>query len=106
MAVTSVKIDGILHEFSTVEGVKEDVTELILNLKGLTAKIAGDGPKIVYIEAEGPGEVTAGSIKCDSEVEILDPDMHIATLGEGAACPWKLPWIRDAAMSPPSATSS
>lgn len=84
VAVTSVKIDGILHEFSTVEGVKEDVTELILNLKGLTAKIAGDGPKIVYIEAEGPGEVTAGSIKCDSEVEILDPDMHIATLGEGA----------------------
>ena len=84
VAVTSVKIDGILHEFSTVEGVKEDVTELILNLKGLTAKIAGDGPKIVYIEAEGPGEVTAGSIKWDSEVEILDPAMHIATLGEGA----------------------
>ena len=84
VAVTSVKIDGILHEFSTVEGVKEDVTELILNLKGLTARIAGDGPKIVYIEAEGPGEVTAGSIKCDSEVEILDPDMHLATLGEGA----------------------
>ena len=84
VAVTSVKIDGILHGFSTVGGGKEDVTELILNLKGLTAKIAGDGPKIVYIEAEGPGEVTAGSIKCDSEVEILDPDMHIATLGEGA----------------------
>ena len=84
VAVTSVKIDGILHEFSTVEGVKEDVTEIILNLKGLTAKIVSDGPKIVYIEAEGPGEVTAGAIKCDSEVEILEPDMHIATLGEGA----------------------
>ena len=84
VAVTSVKIDGILHEFSTIEGVKEDVTEIILNIKGLTAKINGEGPKTVYIEAEGPCEVTAGSIKCDSEVEILDPDMHIATLGEGA----------------------
>jgi DNA-directed RNA polymerase subunit alpha len=79
-----VKIDGILHEFSTIEGVKEDVTEIILNIKGLVAKINGDGPKVVYVEAEGPCEVTAGSIKCDSEVEILDPDMHIATLGEGA----------------------
>ena len=84
VAVTSVKIDGILHEFSTIDGVKEDVTEIILNIKGLTAKIHGDGPKVVYVEAEGPGEVTAGSIKCDSEVEILQPDMHIATLGEGA----------------------
>lgn len=84
VAVTSIKIDGILHEFSTIEGVKEDVTEIVLNIKGLTAKIHGDGPKVVYIEAEEPGEVTAGSIKCDSEVEILKPDMHIATLGEGA----------------------
>lgn len=84
VAVTSVKIDGVLHEFSTIDGVKEDVTEIILNIKGLTAKITGDGPKVVYIEAEGAGEVTAGSIKCDSEVEILNPDMHIATLGEGA----------------------
>ena len=84
VAVTSIKIDGILHEFSTIEGVKEDVTEIVLNIKGLTAKIHGDGPKVVYIEAEEPGEVTAGSIKCDSEVEILQPDMHIATLGEGA----------------------
>ena len=84
VAVTSVKIDGILHEFSTIEGVKEDVTEIILNIKGLTAKINGESDKTVYVEAEGPCEVTAGSIKCDSEVEILNPDMHIATLGEGA----------------------
>ncbi len=84
VAVTSVKINGILHEFSTIEGVKEDVTEIVLNIKGLIVKINGDGPKVVYIEAEGPGEVTAGSIKCDSEVELLDPDMHIATLGDGA----------------------
>ncbi len=84
VAVTSIKIDGILHEFSTIEGVKEDVTEIVLNIKGLIAKINGEGPKVVYIEAEGPCEVTAASIKCDSEVEILDPNMHIATLGEGA----------------------
>lgn len=84
VAVTSIKIDGILHEFSTIEGVKEDVTEIVLNIKGLIAKINGEGPKVAYIEAEGPCEVTAGSIKCDSEVEILVPDMHIATLGEGA----------------------
>ncbi len=83
VAVTSIKIDGILHEFSTIEGVKEDVTEIVLNIKGLIAKINGDGPKTAYIEAEGPCEVTAGSIKCDSEVEILVPDMHIATLSEG-----------------------
>ena len=83
VAVTSIKIDGILHEFSTIEGVKEDVTEIVLNVKGLLAKINGEGPKTVYIEAEGPCEVTAGSIKCDSEVEILVPDMHIATVGEG-----------------------
>ena len=62
VAVTSVKIDGILHEFSTIEGVKEDVTEIILNIKGLVVKINGDGPKVVYIEAEGPGEVTALSL--------------------------------------------
>lgn len=84
VAVTSVKIDGVLHEFSTIEGVKEDVTEIILNIKGLTAKITGDGPKVVYIEADGSGLITADSIKCDSEVEILNPDMHIATLGDGA----------------------
>ena len=84
VAVTSIKIDGILHEFSTIPGVKEDVTEIVLNIKNLILKINGDGPKVVYVEAEGPCEVTAGSIKCDSEVEILRPDIHIATLGEGA----------------------
>ena len=83
-AITSVKIDGILHEFSTIPNVKEDVTEIVLNLKGVILKIHGDGPKIMYIEANGSGEITAGDIKTDSEVEILNPDMHIATLGEGA----------------------
>lgn len=83
VAVISVKIDGIQHEFSTIDGVKEDITEIILNIKGLTAKLYCDGPKTVRIEAQGECEVTAGSIICDSEVEILDPDMHIATLSEG-----------------------
>ncbi|NLK70219.1 MAG: DNA-directed RNA polymerase subunit alpha [Clostridiales bacterium] len=84
VAVTSVKIEGVLHELSTVPGVKEDVTEIILNIKGLTAKLHGEGPKTVYIEAEGECEVTAGDIKTDSEVDILDPGMHIATLGKDA----------------------
>ena len=80
VAVISVKIDEIQHEFSTVPGVKEDVTELILNIKGLRAKLHSDGPKIVRINAVDACEVTAGSIICDSDVEMLDPDMHIATL--------------------------
>ncbi|WRS27500.1 DNA-directed RNA polymerase subunit alpha [Oscillospiraceae bacterium MB08-C2-2] len=84
VAVISVKIDGIQHEFSTIPGVKEDVTEIILNIKGLTAKLYTDEPKTVRIEAEGECEVTAGSIEVDAEVEILEPGMHIATLGAGA----------------------
>ena len=83
VAVTSVKIDGVQHEFSTIPNVKEDVTEIILNIKGLTAKLHSDSVKTVYIEAEGPCEVTGASIKADSEVEILNPELHIATLDEG-----------------------
>ncbi len=82
VAVQSIKIDGVAHEFSTIPGVKEDVTEIILNMKGLVAKLYSDGPKVVYIEAVGPCEVKAGDIKTDSDVEILNPDMHIATLGK------------------------
>lgn len=84
VSVTSVKIDGVLHEFSTIPGIKEDVTEIVLNIKGLTAKLHCGGPKTVEIYAEGPCVVTADYIKCDSEVEILNPDMHIATLGKDA----------------------
>ena len=84
VAVKSIKIEGVLHEFSTIPGVKEDVTQIILNMKGLTAKLNSQGEKKVEIRAEGPCEVTAASIMCDSEVEILNPEMHIATLGEGA----------------------
>ncbi|MDP4153244.1 MAG: DNA-directed RNA polymerase subunit alpha [Bacillota bacterium] len=79
-AATSIKIDGVLHEFSTIPGVKEDVTELVLNIKQLIVKLHSDGPKVVYIEAEGEQEVTAADIKCDSEVEIINPDLHIAYL--------------------------
>ncbi len=84
VAVTSVKIEGVHHELSTIPNVKEDVTEIILNIKGLTAKLYGEGPKTILIEAEGECEVTAGDIKTDSEVDILDPGMHIATLGKDA----------------------
>ena len=83
VAVTSVKIDGVVHEFSTIEGVKEDVTEIVLNLKGIAAKLYSDGPKTVRVEAVGPCEVTADSIKQGDEIEILNPEWHIATLGEG-----------------------
>lgn len=84
VAVSSIKIDGVLHEFSTIPGVKEDVTEIVLNIKNLCAKLYSEGAKILYIEAEGPGEVCARHIKADSDVEILNGDLHIATLGENA----------------------
>ena len=83
-AVTSVKIDGVVHEFSTIEGVKEDVTEIVLNLKGIAAKLYTEGPKTVRVEAVGPCEVTADNIKQGDDIEILNPEWHIATLGEGA----------------------
>ena len=84
VAVSSVHIEGVQHEFSTVPGVKEDVTEIILNLKSLAATMYTDGPKTVVIDAQGPCEVTAGSIKVDDEVQIINPEMHIATLNEDA----------------------
>lgn len=84
VAITNIKIDGVVHEFSTIEGIKEDVTEIVLNLKGLIAKLHSDSAKKIYIEAAGPCVVTAADIKADSEVEILNPDMYIATLDEGA----------------------
>lgn len=80
IAVTSIKIDGVLHEFSTVPGVVEDVTEIILNIKGLSLELHGEGPKVVYIDADGEGDITAADIKADAEVEILNPEHKIATL--------------------------
>ncbi|HHW42889.1 DNA-directed RNA polymerase subunit alpha [Desulfofundulus thermobenzoicus] len=79
-AVTSVKIEGVLHEFSTIPGVREDVTDIILNLKSLCLKMYSDEDKILRVEARGEGDVRAGDIICDPDVEILNPDLHIATL--------------------------
>ena len=84
VAATSVKIDGVLHEFSTIPGVKEDVTEIILNIKQLAIKLHSDAPKTVYINQEGAGEICAGDIKHDSDVEIINEDLHIATLSDDA----------------------
>ena len=83
-AATSIKIDGVQHEFSTVPGVTEDVTEIILNIKKIAVKLHGDSQKTVYIEAKGAGEITADDIKRDADVEIFNPDLHIATLNDDA----------------------
>ncbi len=83
-AVTSIKISGVQHEFTTIPGVKEDVTDIVLNIKKIISKLHSNGPKTVYIECVGPCEVTAGDIKADGELEILNPDLHIATLGPDA----------------------
>ncbi|MGI6025615.1 MAG: DNA-directed RNA polymerase subunit alpha [Candidatus Scatomorpha sp.] len=89
-AVTSIRISGIKHEFSTIPGVKEDVTEIVLNIKRIIARLHSDEPKTVYIEASGECEVTAGDIKADGEVEILNPELHIATLGPDASLSMEL----------------
>lgn len=83
-AATSIRIAGVQHEFSTIPGVKEDVTEIVLNIKRIIARMHCDGVKTVYIDAAGECEVTAGDIKSDGEIEILNPDLHICTLGPDA----------------------
>ena len=83
-AITSIKIDGILHEFSTIPGVLEDCAELILNLKQVVLKYDGEDPKILRLEQKGSKEVKAGDIEKDGEVEILNPDLHLATLNDDA----------------------
>ncbi|MBR4955062.1 MAG: DNA-directed RNA polymerase subunit alpha, partial [Clostridia bacterium] len=83
-AATSVKVAGVQHEFSVIPGVTEDMTEIVLNVKAIIAKLHSQEPKTVVIDAVGPGEVTAGDIQCDSEIEIINPDLHIATLMEDA----------------------
>lgn len=84
VAVNSIKIENVMHEFSTVKGVKEDVTEIILNIKLLALKMTGEGPKTIYIDAKGPGVVTAADIKTDSDVEVINKDLLIATLDDDA----------------------
>ena len=89
-AVTSIKIAGVMHEFTTIPGVKEDVTEIVLNVKGIIAKLHSEGVKTVHIEAVGPCKVTAGDIKADADVEVLNPDLHIATLDVDATLSMEL----------------
>ena len=84
VAVMCIKIDGVLHEISTIPGVKEDVPEIVLNVKGIIAKLHCEGRKTCLIEMTGPGDVTAGSIKADADIEILNPERHIATLSDNA----------------------
>ena len=81
-AITSIQIDGVLHEFSTIPGVRDDVTNIVLNLKQLCLKMQGSEPRVIRIDVEGEKEVTAADIECDPEIEILNPDLHIATLNE------------------------
>ena len=84
VAVVSIKIDGVLHEISTIPGVKEDVPEIVLNVKGIVAKLRSEGAKTVLIDMTGPCNVTAGDIKQDAEIEVLNPELHIATLSDNA----------------------
>src|SRR5881396_505428 len=84
-AITAVKIEGVLHEFSSIPGVVEDATDIILNLKRIPFKLHGAGPKTLRVERTTPGEMLSGEIEADSEVEILDPNVHIATISEGGS---------------------
>ena len=83
-AVTALQIDGVLHEFSSIPGVREDVTDIVLNVKGISLKMEGEGPKRLRLRAEGPGEATAGQIECPDDIEIMNPDLVICTLDDGA----------------------
>ena len=103
-AVTSIRIAGVQHEFTTIPGVKEDVTEIVLNVKRIIARLHCDEAKTVYIEASGECEVTAGDIKADSDVEILNPELHLATLGRTRLSPWSLRLTTAGATSLPTRT--
>ncbi|MGX1739296.1 DNA-directed RNA polymerase subunit alpha [Corynebacterium flavescens] len=104
-AVTSIKIDGVLHEFTTISGVKEDVTEIILNIKGLVLSSDSDEPVVMYLSKEGPGEVTAGDIQPPAGVEIHNPDLHIASLNDTARLDVELVVERGRGYVPAASTS-
>ncbi|HIX80272.1 MAG TPA: DNA-directed RNA polymerase subunit alpha [Candidatus Corynebacterium faecipullorum] len=104
-AVTSIKIDGVLHEFTTINGVKEDVSEIILNIKGLVLSSDSDEPVVMYLSKEGPGEVTAGDIQPPAGVEIHNSDLHIASLNESAKLEMELVVERGRGYVPAAATS-
>ena len=84
-AVTSIKIDGVLHEFSSIPGVREDVVDIVLNIKAMAVKMQGDRPQRLYLRAVGPGEVTAGMIETTGDIQIMDPKLVICTLDDGAS---------------------
>ncbi len=83
-AVTSIHVDGVLHEFSSIPGVREDVTDMVLNVKSIALRMYGDGPKRMRLRSEGPGEVTAGQIETGHDIEVMNPDLVICTLDDGA----------------------
>ena len=83
--MTSINIDGVLHEFDTVPGVREDVMQIILNIKGIAVKSYVEDEKIIELDVEGPAEVTAGDILTDSDIEIVNPDHYLFTIGEGSS---------------------
>jgi DNA-directed RNA polymerase subunit alpha len=83
-AVTAIQIDGVLHEFSTIPGVREDVTDIVLNIKSLALRMTGEGPKRIYLRVDGPGEVTAGMIQIGHDIEVMNPDLLICSLDNGA----------------------
>ena len=88
-AVTAVKIEGVLHEFQSIPGVVEDATDIILNIKQVPFKLAGDAPKAIYLRADQAGVITSGMIEADGDVEVLDKDVYIATVSEGGGSTWK-----------------
>ena len=104
-AVTSIKIDGVLHEFTTINGVKEDVSEIILNIKGLVLSSDSDEPVVMYLSKEGPGEVTAGDIQPPAGVEIHNSDLHIASLNDSAKLEMELVVERGRGYVPAASTS-
>jgi len=87
-AVTSIHIDGVLHEFSSIPGVREDVTDIVLNVKTMALRMHGDGPKRMRLRAEGPGEVTAGQIETGHDIEVMNPQLVLCTLDDGARITW------------------
>ena len=89
-AVTSIQIDGVLHEFSSIPGVREDVTDIVLNIKPIALRMHGDGPKRMRLRAQGPGEVKAGQIETGHDIEVMDPDLVICTLDQGATLDMEL----------------
>ena len=105
-AITAVKIEGVLHEFQSIPGVVEDATDIILNLKQIPFKLAGDAPKAIYLRADQPGVVTSGMIETDADVEVLDKDVYIATVSEGGKLDMEMRLKRGRGYVAPTRTST